>query len=229
MPITTIDLNKGFLLQVCAACGLEHTIRFDRAAAETKVPPFSPSDGSTLELQVNDAPLVTLTLEKSDAANLGSMTASELKSKLAGVTGIEVSIAAAGTVVVESATTGPASRLEITGTAAAAFGLLYPAACPGRPTLGHAAGSHENKDVIRLRACGCGACEVVNRTWDAAPSALEGSHFFEHRRAVNSLGEHFKQQGWVSVDLASALKAENAKPHDRHADGTKMINVPLVS
>ncbi len=229
MPITTVDLRQppGFLVQVCAGCGLEHTIELDRGAAETKKAPFAISDGATLELSVDGKPY-SVAFSKGDAADLAATTAVELVAKLAAIAGANTTAASSGTVVIASKTTGASSRVEITGgTARKGCGFSPDLAdpCPGRPILGVKA-KNDHVDLICLRRCGCGTQEIISRAWDVAPAALAGSAFYEHRKAVNSIAEHFKSQGWVHPDLATDLAAEKTRPPDRFADGTKLLVVP---
>lgn len=229
MPIKTIDIASSFLVQACANCGLQHTIRFDRGAVETKPQPFALSAGATLELSVDGKPLPTLTLVKADAKNLAATTADELKTKLASVTGVTVSVTAVSTVIIESSTAGASSSVQFTGgTGLLALGRDWDVAdpCPARPMLGMANNGRASKDFIALRRCGCGTYDTVCRTWDVAPSTLAASFFYEHRKAVNSLSEYFKQQGWVHPAVAAEIAAETTPPPDRFPDGTMLINVP---
>ena len=232
MPIKTIDLTQppGFLVQVCAACGVEHTITFDRGAAETKVAPFALADGATLEIAVDGASATRVTFTGKDAKSLAAVAAGELRAKLAAVAHLTAVVSSAGTVIVESVTAGPKSRIEITGgTAREPLGFMEGDPCPGRPVLGYGAAPFENSDVIPLRGCGCGAYEMVNRTWDVAPVELAGTQFYEQRRAVNFLAEHFKAKGWLHPDLVAAIASEKTPPADRHPEGTKLIAVPFYA
>ncbi len=232
MPIKSIDLQHapGSLVQVCANCGAEHAIALNRGAVETKPGPFKLSEGDTLELAVDGKPEVIVTFAKNDAKDLTATTVAELAKKLDGAGGASARSASSGAVIIESGTTGSGSRVSISGgTARAAVVPEDPwEPCAGRPVLGlPGQGRFENKDLIFLRRCGCGAFEMVSRTWDLASPALAGSNFYEHRRAVNALGEHFKAQGWVHPDLAAKYQAE-ATPPDCHPAATKQITVPTV-
>ncbi len=234
MPIKTVDLSQkpGFLVQFCRTCALEHMIRFDRAAVETKPEPFALSEGGTLALSLDGAAAMTITVTKADAKSLAAMTAVELKAKLNTISGVLASVTPAGTLLIESASTGPNSAVQFTGGSSLAalgrdWGRTDP--CPGRPVLGVSDGRRANKDSIALRRCGCGTFDILNRTWDVAPAELAGSFFYEHRKAVNSLGEYFKAQGWVHPDLAADLKAETTSPADRFPAGTTTISVPPAS
>jgi len=54
-----------------------------------------------------------------------------------------------------------------------------------------------------------------------------GTHFFEHRRAVNALAIHLKSQGWLDSAAAAEINAETTSPPDAAAGlpGT-IITVP---
>jgi hypothetical protein len=72
-------------------------------------------------------------------------------------------------------------------------------------------------NVIALRRCGnCGANECLIRSFDAAPAELDGSHFAEHRKAVNTLAQHFKAQGFLRPELAAINDADTRVPVDIH-------------
>jgi hypothetical protein len=130
----------------------------------------------------------------------------------------------AGGLLIESATTGPESRLQIVdGSARAALGFATDGnvdPCPGRPVLGISFGPGPMQDpsVLALRRCNdCGANECLVRTFDAAAPELDGTHFKEHRRAVNTLAEHCKTCGWSHPDVAAHHAAETVRPVDIHA------------
>ncbi len=227
MPITKMDLSNGWLVQVCAACGLEHVIRFDRGAAETKAGPFALFAGATLEVAIDGAAAQSVKFASTDAKDLGVTSAAELATRLGAGTGALASATALGSVLIESATTGATSRVEVTGgSAMGALGFQAKDAQSGRPILGDHAGPYENTDVIVFRTCGCGSYEMVNRTWDVAPANLAGTPFYEHRRAVNALGQHFKAKGWLHSDLASRFAAEATPPADVLTSTTGIVAVP---
>ncbi len=231
MPIKTIDLSSapGFLIDVCLNCGIEHRIRLDRGAVETKAEPFALDDGATLEVSVDGSAPATITFKTADAASLGAAKAAEIVAKLQALGSVQITVTKAATVIIESASVGAASRIEVTGgTARKALGFFDDTAdpCPGRPTLGMKS-QRTNLDIIAFRRCGCGTHETVNRTWDVAPATLAGTQFYEHRRAVNYLSEHFKKKGWVHPDLAAVYQAEATAPPDTLADGTSLASVPL--
>jgi hypothetical protein len=140
-----------------------------------------------------------------------------------------VTVAAASTVLIESATTGESSAVQFTGgTALTALGKDWesPDPCATRPTLGVGDASRNNKDAITLRRCGCGTYDVLHRTWDVAPRELAGTAFYEHRKAVNFLAAHFKANGWITPGVSAAIGAENATPTDRFPEAWTLINVP---
>lgn len=218
MPIKS--LTATHLVQVCAACGAEHTISFDRGAQKTKPGPFNLAVGDTLELKVDAAAPVSVTFTAGDFPDVSAVTAAELATKLAvAISGISARDDSGGCLI-ESASSGSASRIEVTGgTARAALG--FPAdgsvdPCLTRPVIGVAAGVQKDPNVIVLRRCGCGANECLIRTFDAAPMELEGTHFSDHRNAVNALAKHFSVQGWSNPDLAAIYAAETRAPVDIH-------------
>jgi hypothetical protein len=91
--------------------------------------------------------------------------------------------------------------------------------CPGRPVLGISFGPASMRDpnVLALRRCNdCGSNECLVRTFDVTAPQLDGTHFKEHRRAVNTLAEHCKARGWSHPDVAAHHAAETARPPDCH-------------
>jgi len=74
-----------------------------------------------------------------------------------------------------------------------------------------------NPNVLALRRCNdCAANECLMRTFEAAAPELDGTHFKEHRRIVNTLAEHCKACGCSHPDLAAHHAAEAARPVDIH-------------
>ncbi|MEO7729622.1 MAG: hypothetical protein ABIY55_01515 [Kofleriaceae bacterium] len=225
MPIKRIVATPapGYLIHVCAACGAEHTVSLDRAAQKTKRGPWTLRARDTLTVGVDARPPVTVTFASGELADLGNVTALELAAKLsADLPGVQVREDAGG-VLIESATQGDQSRLQILeGTARAALGFptdgrIDP--CVSRPVLGVSLADGELRDhnVIALRRCNdCGANECLVRTFDVAPSALDGTHLLEHRRAVNSLAEHCKDRGWSHPHVIEQHAAEATRPADLH-------------
>jgi hypothetical protein len=226
MPIKLIDLSTspGFLVQVCAGCGTERRIAFDRGAVQTKTEPFSVPQQAELTLLVDGANTVTIALNSSAdtaAGVAGSISVPALQATVF-----------AGRVVLESAAIGDSSRVEVIGgSARKALGfrtddLRDP--CPGRPVLGVSLGDLQNPDAVCLRRCACGSNEVLNRTWDVAPPELAGTAFYEHRKAVNFLAAHFKTNAWITPGLSASIGAENAPPPDRFPEASKLISVPKI-
>ena len=226
MPIKRIATNPapGHMVQVCAVCGAEHTISFDRGAQKSKTGPIALKAGDTLVVRVDAAPPATVTFAAGDFPSFGSVTAGQLAAKLqAALPGVRATDDAGG-LLIESMTTGESSHIEIVGgTARAALGFptdgrMDP--CLSRPVLGisFGVGQAQDKNVMALRRCNdCGANECLVRTLDAAPSELAGTFFHEHRRAVNTLAEHCKGRGWSHPHLIEQHAAEVTPPIDIHA------------
>jgi hypothetical protein len=227
MPIKSIttDPGPGHIVQVCAGCGAEHHISLDRGAQKTKTGPVVLRAGDTLELRVDGRAAEAVTFVAGDFANPARVTVAELAAKLGRALPGVMARDDAGGLLIESATTGPESRIEVTGGSAhAALGFSTDGAtapCSGRPVLGISAGSAPIQDpsVLALRRCNdCGASECLIRTFEATAAVLDGTHFKEHRRAVNTLAEHFKERGWSHPDLAAHHANEARRPLDRHAE-----------
>lgn len=237
MPIKTIDLttSPGFIIHTCACCPCEHRINLDRGGADTRREPFSIDLDSTLEVKVDgETTPQTVTFSAGSFPDFAAVTAVQLRDKLNTSLVGATAVLNRGdeAVTIESNTTGPSSRIEIVGgTARAALkfhtdGLADP--CSGRPQLGKdLGGGVSNKNLISLRRCACGAQEKFVRTWDVCDPNYAGSHFYEHRRAVNALAAYFKSQGWVDPAVADEIIAETSDPPDV-ATGlpATVINVP---
>ena len=223
MPIKRIVTTPapGYLVHVCAVCGAEHTVSLNRAAQKTKTGPWALRHGDTLIVRVDSSSPIVVTFTSGEFADFGNVTALELAAKLnADLPGVQVRDDAGG-VLIESAAIGDGSRVQIIdGTARAALGFStngHADPCHARPVLGISVGAGHivDKDIIALRRCNdCGANECLVRTFDAAPTHLEGTHFVEHRRAVNSLAEHCKSCGWSHPDVAEHHAAESTQPAD---------------
>lgn len=237
MPLKQIDLTTapGFVIQACANCPAEHRIRLDRGGADTKRAPFKIPEGSTLELKVDgEATAQVITFAPGDFPDFNAVTVQQFLDKmnavLVGATAIP-NLSGRGASI-ESNATGPTSRIDIVGgTARAAFN--FPTSGPpdpgaGRPHLGRElAPGMKNLDIVCLRRCPCGSNEFLVRSWDVCESKYAGSHFYEHRRAVNALAIYFKSQGWLDPDCASDIAAETSSPTD-FTPGlpATVINVP---
>ena len=226
MPIKNINTTTapGYMVHICAACGAEHKVSFDRGAQKTRTGPFQLKAGDTLVLRVDATAPATVAFAAGDFPDFGHVTAAQLASKLnAGMPGIQAHDDAGG-VLIESAAVGEASRVQIVdGTARDALGFatdVHGASCHFRPVLGISIGAGQivDKDILALRRCNdCGANECLIRTFDAAPAHLDGTHFTEHRKAVNALAAHCKSRGWSHPDVAEQHAAELVQPVDVHA------------
>jgi hypothetical protein len=222
MPILSMTVTPppGYLVQRCAGCGARHTISFDRAAQKARTGPVALSVGDTLSIRVDGAEPVIVRFEVGDFPDFGRVTATQLAAKLnATIAGLQASEDAGG-LLIESASTGEQSRLEIVGgTACSALGFVPDRAdpCVSRPLLGIGSrdGSLQDSNVIALRRCSdCGANECLVRTFEATAEDLDGTYFKEHRRSVNSLAEYCKARGWCHPGVAKDQIAETAVPHD---------------
>jgi hypothetical protein len=239
MPIKSLTIapDPGGMIHLCAACGAEHTISLDRGGQKSKTGPFALRAGDTLVVRVDSAPPATVTFATDDVADLARVTAAELAAKLnAALPGVRAIDDASG-LLLESATTGPGSRIHVVdGTARAALG--FPAEperepCLSRPVLGVSGGADDVHDpnIIALRRCpDCGAAECLVRTFDASPAAFDGTPFAAHRRAVNTLAEHCKKRGWSHPHVAQHHAAETAAPVDVAAElrGEAIVLPPYV-
>jgi hypothetical protein len=208
------------MIQTCAGCGGEHTISFDRAGQKAKTGPVTLEVGDTLVICIDTAEPAAVTFGAGDFPNFARVTAAQLAARLsAAVPGLRATDDAGG-VLIESASTGAQSRLEIVGgTARSALGFVTDRAdpCISRPVLGigSADGTLKDENIIALRRCSdCGANECLVRTLDPTPGDLDGTHFKEHRRSVNSLAEHCKASGWCHPAVAMRHAAETARAHD---------------
>jgi hypothetical protein len=223
MPIKLMTTTPapGHLVQTCAICGAENRISFDRGAQKSRTGPFQLEVGMTLTVRVDAGPPTTVTFAEGDVLNFERAQARELAAKLnrdlAGVQAVDD----AGGILLESATTGDGSRLEIVGgTACAALGFVADGdAHPGvsRLVLGVSAGPGGVRDpnVMPLRRCGdCGAIEHLVRTFDVAAPGLAGTHFAAHRRAVNALATFCRRSGWSHPHVAHEHAVEVVEPRD---------------
>jgi len=224
MPIKTIDLTAapGFIIHTCACCPCEHKVSLDRGGADTKRQPFNIPVDSTLEMKVDGQATPQIVLfETGSFPDFGAVTAVQLRDKLNAILVGATAVLNRGdeAVTIESDSTGAGSSIEIVGgTARAALkfhtdGIADP--CPCRPVLGRELGGGLNaKDLICVRRCACGAQEQLLRTWDVCDPKYAGTHHYEHRRAVNALAVHFKNQGWIDPAVVADINAETSDPPD---------------
>jgi hypothetical protein len=203
-------------------CRADHdAVDADRRRAHS---PVKFQAGDTLEVRVDSRSPVTVTFTADDFTNLTQVTAAELAAKVQRAIPGVIASDDAGGLLIESATTGPESRVEITGGSACAV-LGFPTdntadPCHGRPVLGVSFGPGQMQDpsILALRRCNdCGSNECLARTLEAIPAELHGSYVAEHRRIVNTLAEHCKDRGWSHPDLAAHHAAETEKPLERIA------------
>lgn len=225
MPIKLISATPapGYLIQVCAGCGSEHRISLNRGAQKAKTGPVKLQVGDTLDIRVDGQPPRTVTFTAGDFANLDQVTAAELAQKVQRDLPGVIASDDAGGLLIESATTGPASSIEITGGTArsalgfATSGMVDP--CHGAPVLGVSFGPDlmQDPNILALRRCNdCGSNECLARTFEPTPAELDGSYVKEHRRMVNTLAEHCKASGWCHPDVAAHHAAETNQPADIH-------------
>src|SRR6185503_20194474 len=225
MPIKLISAlpPPGYLIQQCAACRAEHRISLNRGAQKTRTGPIKLQAGDTLEIRVEALSPAVVQFVAADFANLAQATAAELASVVQRAIPGVIASDDRGGLLIESATTGPDSRIEITGGSARpalgvpTSGLLDP--CHGPPVLGVSFGPDQMKDpnMLALRRCNdCGSNECLARTFEPTPTDLDGSYVKEHRRMVNTLAEHCKASGWCHPDVAAHHAAETNQPADIH-------------
>jgi hypothetical protein len=223
MPIKSITLTPepGCLIHSCAGCGAVHRISFNRGAQKTKTGPFTLRAGDTLVLRVDAMESRTASFAAKDFPDLANISAAQLASSLnTQLPGVQA-LDDAGGVLIESASTGDGSRIEVVdGTARAALGFPTDGRvdpCHSRPVLGISVdtGGLVDKNIMALRRCNdCGANECLVRTFDELPPHLDGTHFKAHRKAVNALTEHCKSCGWSHADVAQEHAAETVQPLD---------------
>lgn len=222
MPIKSLvaDAAGGRLVQVCAGCGAEHTISFNRGGQKSKTGPFALRVGDTLIVQIDADPPRTATLAPGALASFESASAAELATALRPqMPGARICDDAGG-VLIESEAAGDASRVEVVGgTACAALGFVTAgerSAGGGRPVLGVAGDTTlHDPNVIALRRCNnCGANECLVRTFDACAPEHHGTHFHEHRKAVNALAQHARAQGWSHPAHIARHAVETHAPVD---------------
>jgi hypothetical protein len=223
MPIQSVTMipAPGYLVHRCAACGAQQTISFDRGAQRTRRGPFALRAGDTVTMVVDGGPPVLTTFAAGAFPDFRRVGAGELASAIASaVPGLRAREDHGG-VLLESETIGDKSDVQvIDGTARVALGLgpgahLDPGA--GRPVLGCRLGELVDVNVMVLRRCSdCGANECLVRTFDAAGEHLDGTHLKEHRKAVNTIAEHCKSQGWSHPAVAARHAEETARPRDIH-------------
>ncbi|QXJ21274.1 phage tail sheath family protein [Actinomadura graeca] len=98
--------------------------------AGTRTEPFALTDGQVLEIKVNGvAPAVPVTFRAADLAHPGAASAAEVAAAVARQTlRVRAAVTPDGRVLLASAAPGPASRLELAGSAAAVLGFTGPAA-----------------------------------------------------------------------------------------------------
>jgi hypothetical protein len=221
----TTNPAPGHLVQVCAGCNAVHRISLDRGGQKAKTGPVALKVGDTLEIRVDARVPQTVTFAAGDFPDFARVTAAELAAQIQRALPGVVASDDAGGLLLESASTGPESRIEIVGgTAPAALGFPIHSAvdpCPGRPVLGVSLGSASVNDpnILALRRCNdCGANECLVRTLDATAPELDGTYFREHRKAVNSLAEHCRARGWSHPDFAVHHAADVTRPLDMHAE-----------
>lgn len=235
MPIKSIAMTPapGSMVHVCAACGAEHTVSFNRGAQKTKTGPFVLHPGDTLIVRVDGGTPATATFAAGSFPDFTQVSAAQLAAMLnADLTGVQA-LDDAGGVLIESVSVGAESCVQVVdGTARAALGFPtngWADPCHSRPVLGISVGGGQmvDKDVMALRRCNdCGANECLVRTFDAAPSHLDGTHLKAHRKAVNSLAEHCKARGWSHPDVAAQHATESVLPVDIDSAFAEQISVP---
>ena len=204
MPLESIDLSSapGHLIQRCAHCNAQNTIRLDRGAVATRPGPFTVKGAGVLKVAVDGGTAQALPLTP------GTLTASALVGHLTPLSNLIVQTTGDG-LVLESAAVGAGSTVVLETSPGRGAFVNAPeewVVSGGRPVLGTAAGDFVNEDAILLRPCGCGAQESLVRTWDVAPKEVQGSRFDGHRRMVNALAQHFIDQSWVHPSAAATVR-----------------------
>ena len=239
MPLKSIDLTSapGEVVFRCIWCNRDRLINLDRGAME--IGGWDPvnlvktswtlinNDTLTIDIDGVATPITFVTADFVDISNIPTAElATVLAAKLGA--GVTVSTPAGGFILIESATTGAASSVTFSaGTALAALGLSLDYLCsnPGRPALGYVINGVTDYDFILLRKCPCATGEGVRRTFDVADPSLAGTLFYEQRRVVNALSEHFKTNGWVHSSLVAYYAAEVVIPTDVHPD---ILSAPIT-
>jgi hypothetical protein len=83
--------------------------------------------------------------------------------------------------------------------------------------LGKARGLDVDPDLVSLPPCatpGCGAQEVLKRTWDVTPDAYSDSAFVAQRRAVNALAQLLRAMGKSHASCKALHDAEDEEPRE---------------
>lgn len=72
-------------------------------------------------------------------------------------------------------------------------------------------------DLINLPTCltpGCGAKEILKRTWDETPDAFAETPFVAQRRAVNALAQLLRAMGKSHASCKPLHDAEDKEPRE---------------
>jgi hypothetical protein len=222
MPIKHLvaDATGGTLVQICAGCGAEHTISLNRGGLKSKTGPYSFSADVTLVVRIDRAVPQTITIRTAAFSNPAGVTAAELALHLREQLPAARVCDDAGGVLIDSATIGEHSHVEVvSGSACAPLGFHLHgdgALGCGRLVLGvQIDATMHDPNVIALRRCNdCGANECLVRTFDTAPVEHHNTHFQRHRCAVNALAQHARAHGWSHPALVAHHAAETHEPPD---------------
>jgi hypothetical protein len=222
MPIKHLvaDATGGTLVQTCANCGSEHTVSLNRGGLKSKTGPYSLTADVTLVVRIDRAAPQTITIPSSAFSTPTAVTAAELAQYIREQLPTARVSDDAGGVLLESATTGEKSHVEVvSGSACALLGFHVSGGdvleC-GRPVLGvQIDDTVRDPNVIALRrCCDSGANECLVRTFDTTPIEHHNTRFHKHRCMVNALAQHARAQGWSHPALAAHHAAEAHVPHD---------------
>lgn len=239
MPIVSLDLTTppGQIVFGCANCGHPRLVLLNRGAMEIGQwtrgvgvrALWTLVNGDTLTIDIDGTP-TPISFATADFVDISNIPTAELASVLGAKlgAGVTVTVPASGYILIESATTGAGSSVSFSaGSALAALNLDLNYLCnsPGRPVLGYVIGGTTNYDFVVLRKCPCFAAEGVMRTFDTADPSYAGTFFYEQRRVVNALSEHFKANGWVEPTLAAYYAAETTIPVDVNPD---IVSAPIT-
>jgi len=216
------EVNDEYFITYCTECGCKNSHSFGRGGAKLDEGPYNLPVDSTLIISVDDGPDITITFSNGDFPDFTNVTCEQLIAKLnAAIPGATSVIDDDNDILIESNTVGLSSCISVKGGTALSTFKIYPGdyrpvvvgiPAPPNTPYGH------NYNMIKLRPCCCGTVGFYHITFDAMSASEYGSLGHLHRQAVNTLGEHLKENGWVHPALSDYYETETAKPIDMHDD-----------
>lgn len=213
-------LNKDFFIAMCV-CGQRHTFNFDVGGVNTKTAPFSLIAGESIVYRFdndggNAGTTETITFAAGDFPDFNNISADELVVKLNSVLVAGKAINDFGTVLVESKTSGATSCVEVLdGYAAEDLGYnvrgdQFNHYCCGRVCLGYAPDLNRHfPNAVLVRRCNsCGSQATIHRNMTDYTNNPQAANNIDQRKAVNSLCNLLKSNGYVDCDMKDYYAAE---------------------